>query len=143
MLAPVGASSTTQAIQYAAETYAALKKVIEKQYGKSATGIGDEGGFAPPIRRPKEALDLLNTAIDSAGHAGKIKIGIDPASQSFFGQDGYDMGYKTDKSELLSASSMIQLYHSLMEKYPIILLEDPFGQDDWESFFQVQWQLSD
>ncbi|GAM91359.1 hypothetical protein ANO11243_094080 [Dothideomycetidae sp. 11243] len=134
MLAPVGATSTTEAVQFAAETYASLEDLIIKKHGKSAIGIGDEGGFAPPIYHPEEALDLLVAAIDAAGHTGKIKIGIDPASQSFFHEGKYNIGYKTDKPEPLSPSALADLYHKLVDKYPIILLEDPFGQDDWESF---------
>jgi len=84
MIAPTGAGSLTEAVQLAAETYLELKNVIIKKHGKSAIGIGDEGGFAPPISDPREALDLLMEAIDNAGHTGKIEIGIDPASQSFF-----------------------------------------------------------
>lgn len=135
MIAPVGAASMTEAVQFAAETYAELKQVISKKYGKSATGIGDEGGFAPPnIAHPHEALDLLNTAISQAGHDGKIKIGIDPASQSFFKDGKYDIGYKTDTPNALSAQKLAELYNSLLVKYPIILLEDPFGQDDWDAW---------
>ncbi|GAB7349398.1 hypothetical protein MBLNU459_g8518t2 [Dothideomycetes sp. NU459] len=134
MIAPVGASSMNEAVQFAAETYASLKEVIISKFGKSAIGIGDEGGFAPPIYHPYEALDLLNEAIENAGHTGKIKIGIDPASQSFLKGKNYDIGFKTDKTEALSPSAISQLYCSLLAKYPILLLEDPFGQDDWESF---------
>lgn len=134
MLAPVGASSTTQAIQYAAETYSALKDLIVSKYGKAAIGIGDEGGFAPPIYHPEEALDLLVAAIAKSGHTGRIKVGIDPASQSFLRNGNYDIGFKTDTPEPLSGSELADLYCRLVEKYPIILLEDPFGQDEWDAF---------
>lgn len=134
MIAPVGASSTTEAVQFAAETYASLKRVIVAKSGKSAIGIGDEGGFAPPIYHPQEALDLLIEAIERSGHTGKIFIGIDPASQSFFEEGRYNIGYKTETPERLQPSELAQLYRSLLDSYPIVLLEDPFGQDDWESF---------
>lgn len=134
MIAPVDASSFAEAVQYNAETYVCLKSLITKKYGKSATGIGDEGGFAPPIYHPHEALDLLVEAIDHAGHAGKIKIGIDPASQSFLKEGAYDIGFKSDKPEMMSSTELGKLYHSLLEAYPIVLLEDPFGQDDWDAF---------
>lgn len=134
MIAPVGARSFAEGVQFASETYAALKSAIEARYGRAATGIGDEGGFAPPISQPHEALDLLNEAIKSAGHSSQIKIGIDPASQSFFRDGQYDLGYKSDNAEMLDASAMMRMYHSLLSRYPIILLEDPFGQDDWDSF---------
>lgn len=135
MIAPTHASSFAQAVQWNAETYACLKTIVIEKYGKSAAGLGDEGGFAPPIEHPQQALDMLVEAIRTAGHEGKIKIGIDPASQSFFKEDGfYDMGFKTDTRQLLDATELGDLYRELLGKYPIILLEDPFGQDDWDAF---------
>ena len=121
-------------MQWNAETYACLKTLITKKFGKAAIGTGDEGGFAPPIYHPHEALDLLVEAVDTAGHSGKIKIGIDPASQSFFKDGKYDIGFKTNKENAKNADELGQLYHSLIRKYPIVLFEDPFGQDDWEAF---------
>lgn len=134
MIAPVGAQSVTEAVRLNSETYACLKRIITVKYGKSAIGIGDEGGFAPPIYRPEEALDLLVQAIVEAGHEGKIKIGIDPASQSFEENGNYNIGFKTSGSEVMSGEQLAKLYHSLLAKYPIILLEDPFGQDDWSTW---------
>lgn len=90
--------------------------------------------FDPPIYHPHEALNVLTEAIQKAGHTGKIKIGIDPASQSFFKDDKYDIEFKTDKPEKLSPVELGELYESLLRNYPIVLLEDPFEQDDWESF---------
>lgn len=134
MIAPVGASSIAQAVQWNAETYATLKAIIEAKHGKAAIGLGDEGGFAPPIGHPEEALNLLVEAIAKAGHQGKIKIGIDPASQSFFQKGSYNLGFKTGQDSILSATDLAALYRRLLGEYPIILLEDPFGQDDWEAF---------
>lgn len=135
MIAPTHATSFAQAVQWNAETYSALKTLIQSKHGKGAIGLGDEGGFAPPIGHPHEALDLLMEAIKVAGHEGKIKIGIDPASQSFFTADSkYDMGFKTDTPDLLDATMLGDLYRKLLKKYPIVLLEDPFGQDDWSAF---------
>ena len=136
IIAPIGASSITEAVQWNAETYATLKGIIEAKYGKAAIGLGDEGGFAPPISHPEEALDLLVEAIRKAGHEGKIKIGIDPASQSFFQTGSYNLGFKTKQDNILSAAELATLYHRLLDKYPIVLLEDPFGQDDWDAFVE-------
>jgi enolase len=99
-----------------------------------AIGIGDEGGFAPPISQPHEALDLLMDAIKRAGHEGKVKLGIDPASSEFFKDDKYDLGFKGKESHPMQKSAMADLYRKLIEKYPIVLLEDPFAEDDWESW---------
>lgn len=134
MIAPTGASSFAQAVQWNAETYANLKSIIQEKYGKGAIGLGDEGGFAPPIGHPEEALDLLVEAIAKAGHEGKIKIGIDPASQSFFQNGKYNLGFKTNQDNIMDANELGDLYRRLLQKYPIVLLEDPFGQDDWDAF---------
>lgn len=134
MIAPVGAQSIREAIRFGSETYACLKTLIASKHGKSAIGLGDEGGFAPPIYHPTEALDLLVQAIADAGHEGKIKIGIDPASQSFEKDGSYNIGYKTGRSGVMSGTQLADLYHSLLAKYPIVLLEDPFGQDDWPAW---------
>lgn len=143
MIAPVGATSTTEAIRMGSEVYQELKSTLKKKFGGSAIGIGDEGGFAPPISHPHEALDLITTAVSNCGYNGKIKFAIDPASSEFFEQSTgeYNLAFKrTDISasvqqeETRSTSEMAKLYHGLMDKYPIALLEDPFAQDDWQSW---------
>lgn len=158
MLAPVGANSMAGAVQMGAETYHQLKKVITKKFGPagtsllffylifqlndqkltgelySATGIGDEGGFAPPISQPHEALDLLVQAVEEAGYTGKIKFAMDPASSEFFRSGSYDLGIKDKKSAKLTPDGLADLYRELLEKYPIVLLEDPFAEDDWASW---------
>lgn len=156
MIAPVGASSITEAIQMGSEVYQELKKVLVKKFGPSgkllfnflqiskrsftnssnqAIGIGDEGGFAPPISQPHEALDLLVQAVSNAGYTGKIKFAIDPASSEFWRDGKYDLGFKDEgNSNIQSPSELMKLYHSLLENYPIVLLEDPFAENDWESW---------
>jgi enolase len=125
------------------ETYACLKILIVARRRKSAIGIGDEGGFAPPIYRPTEALDLLVQAIADAGHTGKIKIGIDAASQSSEKDGTYNIGYKTGDSEVMSGKQLAELYTDLLAKYPIVLPEDSFGQDDWSAWteFKKSWSM--
>ncbi|KAF7560111.1 hypothetical protein G7046_g4049 [Stylonectria norvegica] len=136
MIAPVGATSMAEAVRMGAETYHHLKKVIDQDYGPTASGLGDEGGFAPPLDRPEQALDLLVKAIEAAGHTGKIKLGVDPASSEFFVDGKYDLGLKAKTPNKLSSAEMQKIYHGLLEKYPIVLLEDPFAEDDWESWTQ-------
>jgi enolase len=134
MLAPVGATSMVEAIQMGAETYQHLKKVITKKFGASATSIGDEGGFAPPISQPHEALDLLVEAVAAAGYTGRIKFAMDPASSEFVHDGIYDLGLKDKVSPKLSPAQLSDLYRELIAKYPIVLLEDPFAEDDWETW---------
>ena len=150
MLAPVGASSFREAVQIGCECYQQLKQIIVKKFGANgmsplvfadlkAGGIGDEGGFAPPISRPQQALDLLTQAVKEAGYEGKVAFAIDPASQEFLDSSGkYDLDIKaaTQKHEKLTPSKLSELYRSLLSSYPILLLEDPFGQDDWQSWIE-------
>lgn len=136
MIAPVGASAMAEAICWGSEVYTELKNLISSKFGKSAIGIGDEGGFTPPISEPHEALDLLMAAITAAGHEGDVKIGIDPASSEFYKihTREYDLGMKWDHASPQSGEQMAALYHRILANYPIVLLEDPFAQDDWESW---------
>ena len=99
-----------------------------------AIGIGDEGGFAPPISQPHEALDLLVQAVSLAGYTGKIKFAFDPASSEFYRDGNYDLGFKDKKHDLKSPKQLMDLYHSLLQNYPIVLLEDPFADSDWDSW---------
>ncbi|KAJ5889376.1 hypothetical protein N7504_010186 [Penicillium tannophilum] len=134
MIAPVGASSFTEAVQMGSEVYQQLKKVIVEKFGPSAAGIGDEGGFAPPISQPHEALDLLAQAVSLAGYTGKIKFAIDPASSEFFREGNYDLGFKDKKPNVHSPKQLTGLYHLLLQEYPVVLLEDPFAETDWDSW---------
>lgn len=133
MIMPTGAKSFTEAMKMGTETYHHLKNVINSQYGQDVTNVGDEGGFAPNIQDAKEGLDLLVTAIDKAGYTGKIKIGMDAAASEFFKDGKYDLDFKNPKSDPsshLSGEQLGDLYKSYADKYPIVLFEDPFVQDD-------------
>ncbi|CAK7200210.1 hypothetical protein SEUCBS139899_002901 [Sporothrix eucalyptigena] len=136
MLAPTGATSFAEALQFGAEAYHTLKTVISQKFGGPATGIGDEGGFAPPITKPEEAFDLLGEAVSQAGRIGKFQYAMDPASSEFFdsGKGTYDTGFKDKSPNVHSSEQMQDLYKSLVAKYPIALLEDPFAEDDWASW---------
>lgn len=99
-----------------------------------AIGIGDEGGFAPPIAHPHEALDLLDAAVEQCGYTGKFKYGIDPASSEFLRGEKYDLGFKDAQERLYTREDMSSVYANLISKYPVVLLEDPYAQDDWEAW---------
>uniref|UniRef100_A0A8H8CQB9 phosphopyruvate hydratase n=1 Tax=Psilocybe cubensis TaxID=181762 RepID=A0A8H8CQB9_PSICU len=137
MIMPVGASSFSESLKMASETYQSLKKVIQKKYGLDATNVGDEGGFAPNVSSGEEALDLLVNAINSAGYEGKVKIGIDAAASEFFKDGKYDLDFKNphpDSRKLLSGTELSKLYLDYLKKYPLISVEDPFDQDDWDAW---------
>lgn len=136
MLAPTGAASFEEAVQLGAEAYHALKRVIVERYGAPATSIGDEGGFAPPLTRPEEAFDLLVAASKEVNGGEGIQFGLDPASTEFFDADAraYDLGFKDKQANKLSPKDLQELYHQLAKTYPLVLLEDPFAEDDWASW---------
>jgi len=137
MILPTGASTFAQAMQMGSEVYHHLKKVIKKKYGQDATNVGDEGGFAPNIQDNKEGLELVKTAIESAGYTGKIKIAMDVAASEFYVNGKYDLDFKnpnSDVSKHLTGSQLADLYKSFIKDYPIVSIEDPFDQDDWDSY---------
>ncbi|KAF9368973.1 phosphopyruvate hydratase [Podila verticillata] len=119
------------------EVYHSLKSVIKAKYGQDATNVGDEGGFAPNIQDNAEGLELLKTAIAKAGYTDKVKIGMDVAASEFYVDGKYDLDFKnpkSDKSKLLSGQQLAQLYKDFTDHYPIVSIEDPFDQDDWEAW---------
>lgn len=100
------------------------------------TGIGDEGGFAPPVHDAIETFGLLQRAVAAAGHESVVRFGLDPASSEFFRHGQYDLGFKDleSKQEPLTGQKLGDIYRELAEKFPLVLLEDPFAEDDWESW---------
>jgi enolase len=139
MLLPTGATSFSEAMKIGTETYHTLKKVIQKKYGLDATNVGDEGGFAPNVSGAEESLDVIVEAIKLAGYEGKIKIGLDVASSEFYKADEkkYDLDFKnpnSDPSKWITGTQLAELYISYIKKYPIVSVEDPFDQDDWEAW---------
>ncbi|GER54258.1 enolase [Striga asiatica] len=119
MILPVGASSFKEAMKMGVEVYHHLKSVIKKKYGQDATNVGDEGGFAPNIQENKEGLELLKTAIAKAGYTGK----------------------NNDGSQKISGDKLKDLYKSFVSEYPIVSIEDPFDQDDWETYAKLTAEI--
>ncbi|EWC43898.1 enolase [Drechslerella stenobrocha 248] len=141
MIAPTGAKSFSEALQMGAEIYQVLKSLTKKKYGLSAGNVGDEGGVAPDIATPEEALDLIIAAIETAGYANKVKIAMDVASSEFYKEadEKYDLDFKnpnSDKSKWLTRKELSERYQDLAKKYPIVSIEDPFAEDDWEAWNQ-------
>ncbi len=131
MIAPVKARSFSQATEMVAETYHELKTIVQKRYGKEAVNVGDEGGFAPPIHSAEQALHLITKALENTGYDRQIAIAMDPAASEFYHKN------KTYTTKQLRASRLARYYERLVDRFPIISLEDPFDQDDfasWKSF---------
>ncbi|KAJ3116952.1 Enolase [Physocladia obscura] len=140
MILPTGAESYSEALRIGSEVYHALKSVIKKKYGQDATNVGDEGGFAPNIQDNREGLDLVNQAIAQAGYTGKVEIGMDVAASEFYKDGKYDLDFKNPASapdEHISGEKLAELYQSFIKDYPIVSIEDPFDQDDWESYHKL------
>ena len=138
MIAPIGAETFAEALRLGAEVYHSLKSVV-KSKGLS-TGLGDEGGFAPSVGSTKEALDLIVEAIKKAGlEPGKdIALALDVASSEFFkdGKYHFEGGEHT-------AEEMVKVYEDLISNYPIVSIEDPLQEDDWEGYTNLTAKIGD
>ncbi|XP_030453768.1 enolase [Syzygium oleosum] len=147
MIFPVGAGSFKEAMKMGVEVYHHLKAVIKKKYGQDATNVGDEGGFAPNIQENKEGLELLKTAIAKAGYTGKVVIGMDVAASEFYGEDKtYDLNFKeenNDGSQKIPGDALKDMYKSFASEYPIVSIEDPFDQDDWEHYAKMTCEMGE
>ncbi|KAJ1977991.1 phosphopyruvate hydratase [Dimargaris xerosporica] len=146
MILPTGAKSFTEAMKMGSETYHCLKTVIKEKYGQDATNVGDEGGFAPNIQDNREGLDLLQSAIEMAGYTGKISIAMDCAASEFYKEKSYDLDFKnpdSDSSKWLSGEKLTDLYGDFVANYPVVSIEDPFDQDDWEAWSHMVEKLGD
>jgi len=138
MIAPIGASSFAEALRTGAEVYHALKSVLKAE-GLS-TGLGDEGGFAPSLSSNRAALDLIATAIDKAGFTlgSEVALALDVASSEFC-----DGGVYTFEGEQRSASEMSEYYGELVGAYPIVSIEDPLDENDWDGWIGLTTDLGD
>ncbi|MGQ0775718.1 MAG: phosphopyruvate hydratase [Pseudonocardiales bacterium] len=136
MIAPIGADSFSEALRWGTETYHALKSVLKSQ--GLPTGLGDEGGFAPDLPATRDALDLIVTAVEKAGYTlgGDISLALDVAATEFF-SDGFYTFEKTKRS----AEQMISFYAELLEAYPLVSIEDPLAEDDWDGWVQLTAQI--
>lgn len=137
MIMPVGAKNFREAVQISAEVYQTLKNVIKDKYGKTAINVGDEGGFAPPLHKIEEPLELIWDAVEKAGHSRKVRLGVDAAASEFFNGDGT----YTLEGEKISADKLAEKYMALVERYPIVSLEDVFAQDDWDSWVKFTAEM--
>jgi enolase len=134
MIAPVGAATFREALQQGAEVYHSLKSVLKQQ--GLATGLGDEGGFAPNLPSNRDALDLIATAVDKAGLAlgDDIVLALDVAATEFYDADSARYRFEgTDKT----AEEMSAYYADLVAAYPLVSIEDPMSEEDWEGWQSI------
>ena len=129
MIAPIGAETFSEALRVGAEVYHALKSVLKER--GLATGLGDEGGFAPNLESNRAALDLIVEAIGKAGYeAGKdVALALDVAASEFFEDGSYLF-----EGEKKTSTELIDYYAELVDAYPLVSIEDPLDEDDWEGW---------
>jgi enolase len=139
MIAPIGAPSFKEALRCGAEVYHALKSVLKKQ-GLS-TGLGDEGGFAPDVAGTRAALDLILSAIEAAGYkaGSEVALALDVAATEFYNTDS---GYSFEK-ETRDSAAMTEFYAGLLDTYPLVSIEDPLSEDDWDGWVALTKAIGD
>ncbi len=138
MVAPIGAETFKESLRWGAEVYHALKSVL-KAKGLN-TGLGDEGGFAPSVAGTREALDLISEAIAKTGLklGSDVALALDVAATEFYTPEGYKFEGKT-----LSAAEMGEFYRGLVGEFPLVSIEDPLSEDDWEGWVDLTDAIGD
>ncbi len=136
MILPAKAKTFEEAYQMGSEVYHCLKKLIADKKGKEQTNVGDEGGFAPKVSGMEEPIQLILDAIKEAGYKNKIFIGMDCAASEFYKNGRYYL----DGIEY-SAGDLAEKYYELSQKYPIVTIEDPFAQEDWQSWQKLMEKM--
>ncbi|MBI4115495.1 MAG: phosphopyruvate hydratase [Candidatus Omnitrophica bacterium] len=145
-----GAPTFREALRMGAEVFHTLKKILHSK--KLSTAVGDEGGFAPDLGSNEEALDIIMQAIEKAGYkpGSDIKIALDPASSSFYGQDktggNKNPGkyvLRAEREPVKTAADMVEFYARLCERYPIFSIEDGLAEDDWDGWKLLTEKLGD
>ncbi|HKE50919.1 MAG TPA: phosphopyruvate hydratase [Actinomycetes bacterium] len=138
MIAPIGAGMFAEALRWGAETYHALKSVLKKR--GLATGLGDEGGFAPNLPANRQALDLIMEAIEQAGYTPgrEIALALDVAASEFYKDGSYVF-----EGAARAADDMAQYYEQLVADYPLVSIEDPLSEDDWAGWKALTERLGE
>jgi enolase len=138
MIAPVGAPNFREALRWGSEVYQALKGVL-KSSGYSV-GVGDEGGFAPALKKNSDAVDLILQAIEKAGYkpGDDVAIALDPATSGIYEDGKYNLRTEGRK---VTAAELVDIWKSWVEKYPIVVLEDGLAEDDWDGWKLLNREL--
>jgi len=140
MIMPIGAPTFSEALRYGTEVFHVLKKIINER--GFSTAVGDEGGFALPLKSNEEAIVLIMEAIEKAGYqpGEDISIAMDPAASEFYEDGKYNLKCE---NRVLSTEEMVDYYVDLVNRYPIVSIEDGLGEDDWEGFRLMTEKLGD
>ncbi len=136
MVVPVGADSFSEALRIGAETFHALKALLHRR-GLS-TAVGDEGGFAPDLASSEEAIEAILEAAEAAGHRDQIAIALDPASTELFRDGSY-----TFEGRTVTSQGMVEFYAELVQRFPIVSIEDGLAEDDWDGWRLLTERLGD
>lgn len=164
-----GASNFREAMRIGSEIYHHLKNVIKSKYGLDACNVGDEGGFAPNIQDNMEGLELLKVAIEKAGYTGRVKIGMDVAASEFYQDGKYNLDFKSKEPNpsllviwafffvannrikqihwliilnlKVTPDELANIYKDMINKYPVVSIEDAFEQDDWNAWVKFQSEI--
>jgi enolase 1/2/3 len=131
MIAPVGAPNMHEAVRWGSEVYQSLKSLLKD--GGYSVGVGDEGGFAPALKKNSDAVEWIVKAIEKAGYkpGDQVSIALDPASSGFYEDGKYNL--RTENRKATSAE-MVDLYAEWVNKYPIVVIEDGLSEDDWDGW---------
>jgi enolase len=140
MVAPVGARTLADAVRMGAEVYASLKKVLRA--GGLATGVGDEGGFAPDLPTNQAALDIIMEAIAAAGYTPgeDVALALDPATTELYRDGAYHL---EGEGRTLDSAGMVEFWVDLVDRYPIISIEDGMAEEDWDGWVALTERLGD
>jgi enolase len=140
MLVPLGARTFAEALRWAAETYHTLGKLL-RELGESS-GVGDEGGYAPRLRRNEQPLELLVRAIERAGYqpGPEVALALDPAATSFYRDGRYELRCE---SATLTSDQMVDRYADWVQRYPIVSIEDGLAEDDWDGWALLNARLGE
>jgi len=142
MIVPAGFDSFSEAIRASVEVYHELKNILKERYGALAINVGDEGGYAPPLEYAREALDLLIEAIRRAGYdaGGDIALALDAASSQLYDEERKI--YRIEGREY-GREDLIEYYKTLINEYPIVSIEDPLHEEDFEGFAELTRSVGD
>jgi enolase len=140
MIVPVGFDTFSDAIRAAVEIYKELKSILKSKYGASAVNVGDEGGYAPPMKYVREAIEALRTAIKNCGYdiEKQVRTSLDAAASQFYDED--KKVYKVDGGTL-TEDKLIEYWRSLAEEYNILSIEDPFHEESFDAYAQLHREL--